>query len=267
MTQRRLLLGGLLLILGIGIVLVALFFREQGARDGQTPGLSGVAPDGYVAWQWDGSTWGALGAAPTCADDLDFQLPVDEAVVTGVLYPGQVRGEYKPHGGLRFDSSASTDVTVRAPLDAYATRAAAYLSGGEIQYMIDFTLPCGILYRFDHLRILSPKLAAAVTHLPEPAELDSRTYALREPLLIEQGEVVATAAGFITQANVFIDVGVYDVRQKNVASQRAGWPSDDHGWSELAPYALCWLELLPEDLEGRLRALPSGNEGKVSDYC
>lgn len=227
-----------------------------------------------AAWMYDGQEWSPSGRPPECEDPLTVFMPVDEDLVTGMLYPGQDRGgSFKPHGGFRFDASLPGDITVRSPVDGYITIAAAYLyaEGSDVQRMVDIHTPCGMMYRFDHLGELSPKLAEALAFLPAPKVGDSRGHFLSEPLKVEQGEVLATSAGFADfegRPNVFVDFGVYDLRQRNAASQQSSWPADDHGWAELAPYGMCWLDqLATAGLGERLKALPTGNEGTVSAYC
>ena len=48
-----------------------------------------------------------------CPDPFVFQLPIDINKATSVLYPGQIRGgDYKAHGGFRFDKSLPNEITV-----------------------------------------------------------------------------------------------------------------------------------------------------------
>lgn len=88
-----------------------------------------------------------------CPSPFVFRMPVDVRKATSILYPGQVRGgDYKPHGGFRFDNSLPREIVLTAPYDAEVIDGSRYLEGaGEIQYMFDFAHPCGIRYRFDHL--------------------------------------------------------------------------------------------------------------------
>lgn len=73
-----------------------------------------------------------------------MQPPVDLSKVTAILYPGQERGgDFKHHGGFRFDNSKSDDIEVRAPLDGNLKEAQAYMEGDEVQYLFDFAHPCG----------------------------------------------------------------------------------------------------------------------------
>lgn len=183
-----------------------------------------------------------------------LQSPVDTANVTSVLYPGQSRGgEYKAHGGFRFDGLSSNDVTVKAPIAAKLTQAGRYIEIGEVQYIFIFETNCGLTYRFDHLLTLSPKLQTVVDKLP-PAKEGRSLYAGVSPAIdVQTGETIATAVGFRQvnegHPNVSLDFGVY---------------IDKYGVR-----GLCWLDLLPPEETARLKALPGGDHqsGKTSDYC
>src|SRR3989344_8529690 len=63
----------------------------------------------------------------TCPDRIVFDLPIDISKATSVLYPGQIRGgDFKAHGGFRFDGSSNSAITVTAPLDANVIAGARY---------------------------------------------------------------------------------------------------------------------------------------------
>jgi len=194
--------------------------------------------------------------APSCPDPLVLQTPVDLGKVTAILYPGQERGgNFKAHGGFRFDNSKPEEITVKASLDSYITDASRYIEMGEVQYMFDFQNDCGIRYRFDHLLVLSPKLAKIAENLPE-AKIDySKTTHINENVKVVQGEVIATAVGFKNNNNVFVDFGVYDMRGKIFAN-----PQEN---------AVCWFDLLSESDEKIVRSLPSGSSesGTQSTLC
>ncbi len=123
-----------------------------------------------------------------------LQTPVDLSKVTTILYPGQERGgNFKPHGGFRFDHSKSEEIIVKTALDGYITDASRYIEMGEVQYMFDFQNDCGIRYRFDHLLVLSPKLMKIAENLPQAKKDDSRTTHINKNIKVTQGEVIATA--------------------------------------------------------------------------
>lgn len=208
-----------------------------------------------VSWNFDfdGQEWIASGNPPACPHPLKMQSPVDVSLATGVLYPGQYRGsDYKTHGGFRFDNSTNA-VTIKAPMDAYISRASRYIQDGEVQYLFFFIAPCGVMYRFDHLLTLAPKLQEIAESLLPPAKPDdSRTTDISERrIMVKAGEIVAIEIGFKTPQNVGVDFGVYDLRDSK----------------EMTFYALCFLDVLPEGDASRLKTLPSGVEGKSSDYC
>lgn len=193
--------------------------------------------------------------APACPDPLIIQTPVDLNKVTSILYPGQERGgTFRPHGGFRFDTSEKNEIEVEIPMDATFTDASRYIEGGEVQYMFDFLTSCDIMYRFDHLLILTPKFAKIVENLPEAKENDSRTTPIEEEVKVTQGEIIATAVGHTN--NVFVDFGVYDLRGK----------TDLHNFKE---NAVCWFDLLPESDSARVKSLPPGDSksGTSSIYC
>lgn len=210
-----------------------------------------------------------------CPKPFIFQMPVDLNKATSILYPGQLRGgEYKAHGGFRFDTSRPDEVTVTAPYDAQVIAGARYPINGEIQYTFDFAHPCGIQYRFGHLLTLTPKFQAIAEKFPLPQGLDSRTTQVDPPVEVKQGEVIATAVG-LTQGgpsvlggfNTFVDWGVYDYRQKNLATQDPAWAAA-HPY-DTYQYAVCWFDWISPENRARVLALPSSDfeSGKTSDYC
>jgi Tfp pilus assembly protein PilV len=223
-----------------------------------------------VTWQLSSNGWQPMGGTPpACPDPLNLKAPADLSLVTGILYPGQTRGgNYKPHGGFRFDNQTNNDITVTAPLTAQVVRGGRYLLEGELQYTFDFITPCGIMYRVGHFLKLPAKFQAMADQFPPAAEGDSRTNYVNPPVTIQAGEVLATAVGVTKDTNVFFDWGVYDLRKRNTASQDATWASK-YGKEELAPHALCWFDLLSTSDAARVKSLPPGDptSGKDSDYC
>lgn len=222
-----------------------------------------------VTWSFDGKTWQASGDAPECPTPLALKTPVDISKATSILYPGQTRGgNYKPHGGFRFDGLKNSDVTVTAPYDAIVTQASRYIEQGETQYLFEFVNECGIAYRFDHLLTLSPKFQALADQLPEAKVDDSRTTRL-EPTAVAAGEIIATAVGFAKTSNVGVDFGVYDLRSTNEASKSAAYQTAHQSESSLTFFGTCWLTILPSADSAIALALPGGDgqAGKQSDYC
>ncbi len=220
-----------------------------------------------VSWSHNGSEWQSSGTPPSCPSPLTLTTPVDLSIVTNMLYPGQTRGtDYKPHGGFRFDGSSSDAITVKAPMNATLVQGSRYLESGEVQYLFDFINSCGIMYRFDHLRVLGSKLAEVANQLPEPKPDDSRTTPLSSGIAVTAGETIATGVGFAN--NPAVDLGVYDLRQKNTASLDAGYVSAHQSEGAHAFYAVCWLDWFSSADSATVKALPgSGTEGKKSDYC
>lgn len=221
----------------------------------------------------------------TCPEPFIFELPVDISKATSILYPGQIRGgEFKAHGGFRFDDSLPEEITVKAPIDAYVIAGARYPgTTGDIQYTFDFEHPCGVRYRFGHLLTLSPKFQAIAEKFPLPKDLDSRTTQVDPPIEVKKGEIIATAVGLTKEGNskngtnTFLDWGVYDYKQQNEASKDPGWATkhtEDPNWSkyynsETYKYAVCWFDWISESDKQKVLSLPSsdGQSGKTSDYC
>jgi len=194
-----------------------------------------------------------------------LQSPVDLSKVTSILYPGQERGgNYKAHGGFGFDNATDNSVTVKIPLDGKITRVARYRELGEVQYLFEFEGNCGVSFRLDHLRELTAKFEAVVGAFP--IKEDSRTDLVNPPVAVMLGEVIATEVGFLN--NVFVDFGVYDMRQKNEASKDPAW-AGAHSQFPADSYGICWLDALPQADSLVVKALPSrdGASGKKSDYC
>ncbi len=221
-----------------------------------------------------------------CPEPFVFQMPVDINKATSILYPGQIRGgNYKAHGGFRFDKSRPDEIAVKAPYDAKIISGARYPVNGEIQYTFDFEHPCGIRYRFGHLLTLAPKLQAIAEKFPLPKEADSRTTQVSPPIEVKQGEVIATAVGLTRGGpevfgglNTFVDWGAYDYRRQNEASQDSDWASahssEDSDWnqyynSETYKYAVCWLDWISAEDKAKVSSLPSADteHGKESDFC
>lgn len=225
-------------------------------------------PVSQVSWSFDGTSWQSSSTPPGCTSPLIMQAPTNLSAATSILYPGQTRGgNYKPHGGFRFDTSQNEDVIVTAPFDAYLVQGSRYIEKGEVQYLLEFVHPCGISYRFDHLLTLATDIATLADSLPQAQVDDSRTTFFNEPLFVKQGDVIATAVGFKLSQNVAVDWGVYDLRSKNEASQDPTW-ANEHD-IQLAHYAVCWFDLLSEENATLVKSLPPGDStsGSQSDYC
>ena len=201
---------------------------------------------------------------PSCPTPL-LQTPVDLSKVTSILYPGQERGgDYKAHGGFGFDNATDNLVTVKIPLNGKVNRVVRYREMGEIQYLFEFDGDCGVSFRFDHLRKLTPKFEAIVNAFP--IKEDTRTDLVNPPVAVQVGEVIATEVGFLK--NVSVDFGVYDMRQKNEASKDPAWASA-HSQYPADSYGICWLNSLPQADSAIVNLLP-GRDGKFekkSDYC
>lgn len=260
----------------IALVVLALLFvagfiykgtteYKQFLRSGDSATNASQTSD--VTWETDKDGWKPSSKPSDCPSPLILQIPVDLSLVTTILYPGQTRGgDYKAHGGFRFDSSKNDAITVKAPMDAVISDASRYIEQGEVQYMFDFVNPCGIRYRFDHLLVLEPKFAKIVEELPAAKVDDSRTTRVNPPESVSKGEVITTAVGLRKSSNVFVDFGVYDMRSKNKSSQDPNWARQHY---LLAHYGICWFNLLTPEDAAKVKSLPAGDSisGSKSDFC
>lgn len=244
----------------------------QGQSQYENESLSATEPvTNSVTWQQGQDGWKATSTAPACPDPLTLPLPADITKATGVLYPGQTRGgNYKPHGGLRFDNTQNDEVSVTSPMDGVIVRGSQYLVNGEMQYTFDIINECGIMHRLGHFLVLAPKFQEIANTFPAASENSSQTTSVDPPVTVSAGEVLATAVG-VTKGgvNTFFDWGVYDLRSKNEISQNATWAKEHEQDKELAPHAVCWFDWLSAANAAKVRSLPPGDpaSGKTSDYC
>ena len=220
-----------------------------------------------IIWLARDGAWSANGTPPSCPEPFTIQTPVDMSRVTDALWPGQTRGgDYKGHGGFRFGNSTADDIEVYAPVGSHLVQASQYLESGDKQYLLFFSVPCGYFYRFDHVRVLSPKLADALKSLPPATEGDSRTTFITPPVYVEKGELIGTSVG-ILPANIFVDFGLYDVREPNNVTPNPTWTTLFERDVEFGQYGVCFFDYLPGEDGSIMRSLPTGKEGKTSDYC
>jgi hypothetical protein len=222
--------------------------------------INSTAKSEIVRWDDFGDGYVSDKTPPNCLEPLLLQTPVDLSQVVNILYPGQERGgDFKPHGGFRFADGTDEDILVTIPMDGWLLEGARYYENGHLQYMFGFLNSCGIMYRFDHLYTLSDKLKELADTLPEPKENDTRTTRYSDVTQFTVGEVIATKVG--EGDNVFVDWGVYDIRQKN------GVLIDQ--FDSLTEYGVCWFGLLNTEDEAMVRSLPAGDStsGSYSEYC
>lgn len=221
---------------------------------------------GSVTWRDRGNGYEPTGTPPSCPDPLALATPVDLSKVYSILYPGQVRGNgFRAHGGFRFDGYAGDAITVTAPLDAAIIEAARYLENGHEQIFLTYLHLCGIMYRFDHLVTVPPQIQAFIDTLPPAVPDDSRSTPVQPPIPVNAGDTIATAVG--SGDNVFIDFGVYDLRQENAASADPAWKAAHP--TEYEQHGICWFDLLPAADAATVRAARAGGSdaGAESDYC
>ncbi len=231
---------------------------------------SETLPSTQLIWQQRDGDWQATSTPPTCEETLTLAPPTDLSKATSILYPGQTRGgNYKPHGGFRFDQSSNRSISVTAPIDGFIVRGGHYRAEGEIQYTFDVMNNCGVLYRVGHLRELPEEMMALTLAWPEAKEGDSRTQSISPPVFLKQGKTLGTAVGIIKDKNTFFDFGVYDYRTTNAASASSSYKTVHAQDKELSWHAICWFDWLSANDEAIVRGLPPGDptSGKKSDYC
>jgi hypothetical protein len=256
-------------VLALGVIVLGMYLAmaknsRQTTQNNQTTTPSEA---NSVAWMFNGSTWQANNSPPACPDPLTLNSPVDLTKATALLYPGQTRGgDYKAHGGFVFKNSQNDDITVAIPMDAEVVRGSRYNETGEVQYLFEFVAPCGIMYRFDHLRTLSEPFQKIAETFPTPSE-SSQTQNINPSVSVKEGDIIATSVGFIKNSNTTVDWGVYDLRTKNEAAKNAAWAAEHN--TEFAPYGVCWLDWLSSSNMALVKGLPGGDgqSGKMSDYC
>lgn len=262
----------LLILVIIGIIggVGWMVFSKTQNKDNES---SSSVDSGYIEWNFNGDSYQPSAKPPDCENPLVIQSPIDSTKATSVLYPGQVRGgDFKPHGGIGVDDAANNELAVKAIRNAYLYQGSRYIEQGAVQYMFDFIDPCGIMYRMDHLATLSPEFQKYADQLPEPKVDDSRTQVFNEHPLIKQGTVIATAVGYSTPTvNAFFDLGVYDLRRPNQASQTEIYKTDQGRIQDKSQsfFAVCWFDLLQGEDKTTVQNLPArdGVNGTISDYC
>lgn len=270
----------LIIVIIVAVIVSLIFFKvahKEADKKVEPKATITSAAGEDVKWFYNDQTrkWQASGEAPSCPEPLAIKSPSDVRSATAVLYPGQYRGgDYKAHGGLRYDNTPDGKVTVSLPMDATLIGANRYYESpdGAIQYLVDFVNDCGIAFRFDHLFTLTDKLQAAMDKMPPPKLDDTRSdpNIKPEPVKFKAGEVIATAVGHPAIPNIGYDFGLYDLRQTNEISKNNKWAALHATNQSYAYHAVCWLDYVPQADGDFLKALPPPNSaqpGTISDYC
>lgn len=253
----------------VGLVGWKVFGKEdkKTSQTQVTPEEHAAQATDNVTWEYDGSEWKADGTAPACPSQIITQTPVDLTNAKAILYPGQTRNLYKPHGGFLMSSN---DESVKLPMNSKLYEGSRYIEAGEVQYLLVFQAACGIMYRFDHLYTLTDKFHKLVdSTLPAAKPDDSRTTKFKSGDNFRAGEIVATVIGHKNTNNAGFDFGVYDLRHRNEASKNASYQTAHQDVASQAFYGVCWLDWLPGKDAATAKALPGGDgkAGKTSDYC
>lgn len=220
-----------------------------------------------LRWEFDNNSkkWKASSSPPNCPTPLVFPSPADVKLASSVLYPGQERGgDYKAHGGFRFDGLTNNNVKMYAPFDGNLVQAARHTQGSEVQYSLYFINDCGVMYKFDHILELTDKFNKVMQSIPLKGEGDTRTTFINPSVFTSKGELVATKVGL--SGNVFVDFGVYDLRAKNGVDYST---RNYFNISQYGEYGICWLNNLEGSDKTIVKSLPGadGQNGKKSDYC
>ena len=257
----------IVLLILVGTATAAFFIFKPPKPTNNNPGQ--LQDNTQISWEFDinSKSWKAYGDPPDCREPLVFPSPVDIKLASGILYPGQTRsGDYKPHGGFRFDALENNLVDVYAPMDANLIEAARHPTSGETQYVLYFLDDCGIIYKLDHLRELTPKFDEILNKIPMGGENDTRTTRIRPAVFTKKGEHIATKVGLESNRNVFVDFGVYDLRKTNNVNYTS---HEYYNIEQYGAHAICWLDNLEETDKKIAKSLPGadGQNGKKSDYC
>lgn len=237
----------------------------------QEPNLTNQeTTDSPVIWEARDAEWKTVGnvTPPACPEPFEIKTPVDLSKIESILYPGQTRGShYKAHGGFKATVSR---VEVKAPFDAQLVSGVRYIEQGEIQYLLAFVHPCGMMYRLDHLYALAPKIQEQIELTPEAKVDDTRGVNFQNPITFKAGEIIATEVGHRFNSNFGFDFGVYDLRKRNEAAKDPAYVAARGSEGSQSLYALCWLDLLsPASDSAKVKSLPATDfqMGKTSDYC
>lgn len=246
-----------------------LVWRRVASVGGATQSASG-------AWEWDSarSAWAPVGTPPKCTFPIiRAGALLDFGGAVSIVQPGQSRGTFKPHGGIRWSAFGQyvPGVRITVPFDGVVTRAWHYTMNGTYQFGVGIVSPCGFMVRLGHLLTPSPEFAKILAMLPPAAPHDSRETALRPPVAVKAGTVIATEVGNPSSANpddfgTFIDFGLLDLRAPNPATAS----SVPAGASrEYASYSVCWYEgpYLAASDRALAAALPFANGDPESVYC
>ena len=220
-------------------------------------------------WRLTSDGWKPMGTPPQCPKPFYVVPPADLDLATSVLYPGQYRSGnlYEPGGGFRFDKSSNDAIVIKVPADSTVVGGARFLVQGETQYVFDLMTPCGVLFRYDHLLVLSLKFQKIADMFPPARENDTRTTFLDMPVPVFADELIATAVGLRNNQNVFISWAAFDFREKNAKTREdASWAAEH---SSLEHYATCPYDFLLPEEQKEVYALPAsdGVAGSTSDFC
>lgn len=277
---------GILVVAVIGFIGYRVFSNEKLTTSNTTAGDKAQAAvwpiDEKISWSSSGQGgWITLPydtKPPACPQPLTLNLPTpDFAKATSIAYPGQSRtgsfeglgGNYKAHGGIRFQDNPDNNIEVVMPFNGSVVSASKDMVEGEYQYGFRIVNACGIMISLGHLHDLTPPFQAIADTLPERAPGDSRATKIEPAVPFKTGDKIATAVGLLNSKNVGFDYGVYDLRSYNEASKDEAYKAAHAEAGETAFHGLCWLDNLNAKDKAAAKSLPGTDQasGKKSDYC
>ncbi len=268
------------IIIFVVVIVAVLFVARQVFDKQQDSGQSNNQPStntqntqnapksNEVSWAFENDVWKPSSTPPACPNPL-LQSPTDLSTATAMLYPGQTRGIYKPHGGVIYRNNTNNNVEVKVAIDSKLVRVSRYIQTDQVQYMLDFVSPCGVAIRYDHLHTLTKPFMDIMSKLPEPKVNDSTTTDVQGESY-KAGTLIATRIGFLAPIqNTTLDFGVYDYRKPNEASKDPAYAAAHAPGKHTDQYATCWFNDLPAKDKAIALSLPGGDGkmGKTSDYC
>jgi hypothetical protein len=252
--------------------------KASGSNQAQQSQNSSSGKSDSVVWAYNmkNNEWYAQSGQPTkCADPFIFdKTPVDLSGVEVIGMPGQYRGfNYKPHGAIRLYDNSNGQASVVMPTDATLVSLKRYYESNELQYLLTFETDCGIAFRFDHLRTLTPAFQAIAETTPAPTtSTASDPNAPFQRTKFKSGDLVATDVGFANNRNYGFDFGAYDYRHRNEISKNKQWAAIHNQYQATEWFGTCFVTQMPaaDAAKAKKLSLTVINPARpniISDYC